>query len=188
LTPNQEHILSLAQRGERAAQHQLYQLFAPRVFGVCLRYASDEQQADDMAQDAWIRAFHKLDSFRGEGSFDGWLRRLTVHCCLQFLRKQKLPIDDGAAERLAHGDHPLPSALQVEATAVQQLTAEELLNYIQELPEGFRVVFNLVAIEGYSHAEAAKMLGISESTSRSQLTRARTKLQESLSKLFALCL
>jgi len=183
LTPTHQHILSLAQRGERTAQHQLYQAFAPRVFG-----AQDKHQADDMAQEAWIRAFAKLNTFKSEGSFDGWLRRLTVNSCLGQIRKNKLPIDEGVAQRLAHGDHPLPSAFQVDETAISKLSTDELLEHVQQLPEGFRLVFNLVAIEGYSHAEAAKALGITESTSRSQLTRARTKLQACLSKLITVCL
>ena len=181
--------IAAARRGERRAQHRLYAALAPRVFGVCLRYARDRPEADDMAQEAWVRAFTRLDGYRDDGSFEGWLRRVTVNTCISYLRKRRrLAVDDLAAERLAEGDAPLPSALHVAPAALAELSAQELAAHVAALPEGFRLVFNLVALEGYSHAEAAEALGITESTSRSQLTRGRAWLQRRLAKFAPVCL
>ena len=163
-------------------------MFAPRVFGICLRYARDHHEADDMAQEAWILAFSKLKQFQGDGVFAGWLHRLTVNSCLQFLRKRRMKIIEQSAEELSLAATNVPQILQFDATQLSNMSVAELVDQISKLPEGFRLVFNLVAIEGYSHAEAAEALGINESTSRSQLTRARVYLQKRLSKLITVCL
>ncbi len=179
--------ITQARRGDRAAQHLLYQAFAPMVFGVCLRYARDRSQADDFAQEAWVQAFTKLTQFAGDGEFGAWLRKLAVNTCLMELRRRR-DSDWMEAEALFNGKQELPAKLQLEPTALTALSASELLAHIQGLPEGFRLVFNLVAIEGYSHAEAALALGIAESSSRSQLTRARTLLQRKLASIVSLCI
>ncbi len=182
-------LLPAARRGERPAQHALYEAFAAQVFGVCLRYASSRAEADDWAQDTWVAAFGKLDQYNGEGPFGAWLRRVAVTTCLMALRRQRrFVIDAVAAEQLGRDESPLPAGLQVDPSVLASLNAEELIGYIQALPEGFRAVFNLVAIEGYSHAEAAELLGISAGTSRSQLTRARAALQARLHKMLTICL
>ena len=183
------HLLSAARRGERPAQHELYGAFAASVFGVCLRYANDRAEADDWAQDTWVTAFTKLDQYHGEGPFGAWLRRLAVTTCLMQLRRRKrLSVDVTTAAALMAADGHSAEGLRIDPAVVADLDAEELIGYIQSLPEGFRAVFNLVAIEGYSHAEAAEALGITVSTSRSQLTRARAALQARLQKLILLCL
>ncbi len=153
-----------------------------------MRYARDQHEADDMAQEAWMLAFSKLDRYAATGEFGAWLRTLTVNSCLQVLRKRKLQVDESVSERLAGGDQPLPDNMRLDPTAISTMSADELVAHIQQLPEGFRMVFNLVAIEGYSHAEAAAALGIEVSTSRSQLTRARAQLQQRLKSLLAVCL
>ena len=182
------HTLRAARRGERAAQHELYVAFAPRVFGVCLRYASTREEADDWAQDTWVAAFAKLGQYRSEGDFGAWLRRVCVNTCLQHLRRGHLLVDAAAAERLAEGTGPIPEALHVAPDALARLSAAELVAHVNALPAGYRLVFNLVAVEGYSHAEAAEALGITVSTSRSQLVRARTALQRRLAGLLTVSL
>ena len=178
-------LLRDCQRGERAAQHELYREFAPAVFGVCLRYARDAGEADDFAQEAWVQAFTKLGQYREDGPFGAWLRRLTVNVCLQELRRRRRHVDWADTEAaIAAGS----GFGQLSPTAIAQLTADELLAHIQTLPEAHRLVFNLVAVEGYSHAEAAAALGIAESSSRSNLTRARHALQRRLAHLIAVCL
>ena len=158
------------------------------MFGVCLRYARDRNEADDMAQDAWIKIFGKLDKVREVATFSGWLRTLTVNCCLENLRRRRIKINDDAAARLADGNEPLPESLHVSPTAIASMSADELVAHINQLPEGYRLVFNLVALEGYSHKEAADALGITASTSRSQLTRARDMLQRRLAQVLSVCL
>lgn len=163
-------------------------MFAPRVFGICMRYSKNKFQADDFAQEAWIIIFSKLKTFKNEGSFKGWISKITVNTCLQKLRKTKLNIDSTIVERIENGLELTPEHLKVNPKVLDEFNAEELVQFIHQLPEGFRIVFNLVAVEGYSHKEVAEMLGISVSTSRSQLARARTKLQSFVSKIYALCL
>ncbi len=183
------HLIPAARRGERPAQHALYGAFAASVFGVCLRYASSRAEADDWAQDTWVAAFTKLDQYQADGPFGAWLRRVAVTTCLMALRREKrLRFDMAAVGWLEREDGLLPVERQVDPSAIADLNAEELIGYIQALQEGFRAVFNLVAIEGYSHTEAAELLGISAGTSRSQLTRARAALQARLQKLLTICL
>ena len=189
LTRDEVHELTAAaRRGERHAQHRLYVAFAPLVFGVCVRYARTRSEADDWAQDAWVRAFTKLAQYDGSGELGAWLRRVAVTTCLQHLRRGTLAVDGAAAARLAEGEGALPADLHVAAVALDRMSADELVAHIEALPEGYRLVFNLVAVEGYSHAEAAEALGITVSTSRSQLTRARATLQRRLAGLFQVSL
>lgn len=149
------------------------------MFGIALRYGRSRAEAEDFSQEAWLLLFRKLDRYGGEGSFEGWLRRLTANCCLSGLRRGGLDLTEIPPV--------LPEGLHVEPDAPSQLGAEELAAHVAALPEGYRVVFNLVAVEGFSHAEAAAALGISESSSRSQLTRARTALQRRLAKTAPTC-
>ena len=150
------------------------------MYATCLRYARDEHEARDFAQEAWIRAFRKLGGFRGEGPLEGWLRRLAANVCVSAVRRRRRvePID---AETLGAAGH-------LEPGAIEALGAAELLRLVRALPEGYRLVFNLVAVEGYTHAEAAEALGITPSSSRSQLTRAREALRRRLTRTRALCL
>ena len=174
-----DKVLAAARRGERAAQRELYDAFAPLVFGIALRYGRTRAEAEDFSQEAWLLAFGKLDRYRGEGSFEGWLRRLTANCCLSALRRGGLVI--------AELPPVLPEGLRVAPEALDLLGAEELARHVAALPDGYRLVFNLVAVEGYTHAEAAAALGISESSSRSQLTRARTALQRRIAQTATPC-
>lgn len=139
--------------------------------GVCLRYAANEAEAEDILQEAFVQAFKKLDAYNGKGALGGWLRRLTINKALEQYRKNKSlkNTKDGYATQLTE---------QVSDDVFDQLGLEDLLAKIQQLPAGYRTIFNLYAVEGYTHKEIAELLGISEGTSKSQFSRARHTLIE----------
>jgi RNA polymerase sigma-70 factor (ECF subfamily) len=143
------------------------------MFPICIRYAGDRESAQDVLQDGFITLFTKLDDFKGDGSFEGWARRIFVTTALMHLRrKDALKMSD---------DLDLARGLKAETVSqTQNLGYKELMELIMTLPPGFRTVFNLYAIEGYSHKEIGDMLGISETTSRTQLSRARIWLQNKI--------
>jgi RNA polymerase sigma factor (sigma-70 family) len=153
----------------------LYERFAGKMYAVCLRYARTREDAADILQEGFVKVFTKLDQFQFQGSFEGWIRRVIVNTALRTYQKQRYDYEQTGYERLP--DMP------VDPDAVSMLSEAELMGLVQRLPDGYRAVFNLVAIEGYSHAEAAEMLGIQESTSRSQLTKARRHLEEEVSRI-----
>ena len=171
----EKELIKRCCKNDPRAQQELYEKYAPKMYGVCLRYACNKEIAQDLMHDGFITVFSKISSFRGEGSFEGWLRRIFVNTALGHLRKTD--IIGQAAEREAAGQFG-----STEATAVEQMTETELLRCIAELPDGYRAVLNLFAIEGYSHKEIAAMLNISEGTSRSQYLRAKVFLQRLLQK------
>lgn len=159
-------------RRERAAQKLLYDTFSPRMYPICCRYVRDPVDAEDVLVTAFTQILDKIGQFRGDGSLEGWIKRIVVNEALTFLRKKK---------RLFAGA-PLED---IDDTTVAQqfhdpLVAEDLLKMISTLPPGYRTVFNLYAIDGYSHQEIAEQLGINENTSKSQLSRARAYLQKVL--------
>lgn len=160
-------------KGDRAAQRKLYEALSPKMFAVCIRYMGDRDSAADILQDGFITLFTKIASYSGEGSFEGWARRIFVNTALMSLRKKDaLKISDelDAAWNISS---ELPSQ-------VQEMGYKELMRLVETLPTGYRIVFNMYAVEGYSHDEIAKALNISSSTSRSQLLRARKMLQEKI--------
>ncbi|MBK9105016.1 MAG: RNA polymerase sigma factor [Saprospiraceae bacterium] len=156
---------------DRAAQRLLYDRFAPLVLAICRRYTGP-QQAEDVMQDSFIRIFQYLVQFKNEGSFEGWIRRVCVNTCIRHLEKAKRLTVDYFGEGMP--DHP------VEPDIISRLNANELLTIIDKIPDGYKTVFNLSVIEGYNHKEIAQLLGIEESSSRSQLTKARKYIQRSL--------
>ena len=159
--------------GDRAAQKALYDRLSPRMFPLCIRYVGDRDQAEDILQDGFVTLFTHLQDFKGDGSFEGWARRIFVTTALMNLRKKdalKMSEDLEAAR-----------GLRTETTSqTQNIGYKELMKLIMTLPPGFRTVFNMYAIEGYSHKEIGEMLGISETTSRTQLSRARIWLQNKI--------
>ncbi|QSE96025.1 RNA polymerase sigma factor [Fulvivirga lutea] len=168
----EELLIQGCRKFERQAQHELYQKYAPKMHAICLRYVKDHSEAEDVTIQSFVKIFKKIDQFKGEGSFEGWIRRIVVNESLGFLRKNKsmyLEVDIEAADKE-------PDYNSLDST----LEAEDLLKLVQQLPVGYRTVFNLYAIEGYSHQEIAEELGISENTSKSQLSRARALLQKKL--------
>lgn len=151
------------------AQRYLYETYAPQMYGVCLRYAQDEAEAQDMLQDGFVKVFQNLNRYQDRGSLEGWIRRIMVNTAIDHLRRRKKNQQDVELNE---------TIVDSEVSdAVDQLEAEFLMELVQSLPDGYRAVFNLYAIEGYSHQEIAQQLGISEGTSRSQYTRARRQLQ-----------
>lgn len=157
------------------SQKHLYERYAGKMYAVCLRYARSTADASDILQEGFVKVFTKMDQFNFQGSFEGWVRRIMVNTALRTYQRQRFDFEQSGYERLP--DVP------VDPDALATLSEKELLLLITKLPDGYRVVFNLVAIEGYSHAEAAELLGIQESTSRSQLTKARRWLIEQLDLL-----
>ncbi|MBX2890888.1 MAG: RNA polymerase sigma factor [Saprospiraceae bacterium] len=167
---SETEIIQGCLRGSAQCQRALYERFAGKMYAVCLRYARTQTDAADILQEGFLKVFSKLGQFQFQGSFEGWIRRIMVNTALRTYQKQRFDQETFGHERL-------PEA-PVDADAIAALSEAELLGLIAQLPEGYRVVFNLVAIEGYAHAEVAELLGIQESTSRSQLTKARRWLCE----------
>lgn len=160
-------------KNKRPAQHELFMRFSFMMKGICLRYAHDEAEAEDILQESFIRIFRKLDSFSEKGPLGAWIRKITVNTALENYRKNKT-MGRHLTTMMEQSD-PNPVAGD---NAIEQLQLDDLLLKIQQLPAGYRTVFNLYAVEGYTHVEIGEMLGISEGTSKSQYSRARMMLRE----------
>lgn len=163
-------------KGNAKAQRMLFDKFASKMMAVCMRYANDTMEAEDVLQEGFVKVFGKLADFKMEGSLEGWIRRIMVNTSLDALRKNKRFQNDSKLEDV---DFKISSS----ELASDHLLAEDLLKMIQALPEGYKIVFNLFAIEGYSHKEIADLLGVSENTSKSQYSRAKAYLRHELEKL-----
>ncbi len=169
-----EQLISGCREQDLRSQKALYDLLHPQMFGVCLRYARDRDQAQDLLQEGFVKVFQKIDSFKGTGSFIGWVKRIMVNTALEHFRKQKA----GAEEvELEHES----MMVVADDNVVSDMSAKDILRLVQQLPSGYRMVFNLFAIEGYSHQEIADQLNISANTSYSQYHRARAMLKKMLS-------
>lgn len=171
-----EEIIYKCREGNSGAQTALYRLFSAKMYGVCLRYAKDTGEAEDILQEGFLRVFTKINQFEFKGSFEGWMRRIMVNTALEKFRKH---------DRL----YPVEEMKIYESTefveeTISSITAGDLMRIIQELPPRYRMVFNLFAIEGYSHLEISEMMNISEGTSKSNLSRARVILQKSVEENF----
>ncbi|WP_375435185.1 RNA polymerase sigma factor [uncultured Hymenobacter sp.] len=169
-------LVAACRLGSAAAQEQLYQRFAPKMLALCLRYVRHEFDAEDTLARGFVKVFRSLGQFEGKGCLEGWVRRIMVREALGVLRSREsftLSLEDFPTDHLATD---LPAA-DVE------LQAADLLQLVQALPAGYRAVFNLYALEGYSHLEVAGLLGISEGTSKSQLSKARAVLQRQVAVL-----
>jgi RNA polymerase sigma factor (sigma-70 family) len=156
-------------QGDRKMQYELYQRFAPKMYGVCLRYAANAEEAEDMLQEGFVKVFRKLDSFRSEGSFEGWVRRIFVNTAIEQFRKKNYlqPITE-REEATVEGSY---------LSVLDNLAERDIIGLVQQLSPGYRTVFNMYVVEGYTHKEIADALGISEGTSKSQLSRAKLILQ-----------
>ena len=166
-------LIEACKKGDRAAQRVLYDLLAPRMFPVCIRYVGERTLAEDLLQEGFITLFTRISSYKGEGSFEGWARRIFVTTALMSLRKK---------DALKMSDE-LEAARTMKAdgtTQIENIGYKELMDLVMSLPTGFRTVFNMYAVEGYSHKEIGEILGISEVTSRSQFSRARALLQSKI--------
>ena len=169
-------IISDCIAGSQKAQAKLYHHFAPKMFGVCLRYAKDATEAEDNLQDGFIKVFANLNSFRQEGSFEGWIRRIMINISLEKLRKQHLmyPVEDVA----------IYDSVNFSDDVIAKISADELVKLIQELPPRYRMVFNLYVIEGMSHQEIAQEMSITQGTSKSNLARAREIMKKKVCQNF----
>ena len=175
-TLNEQQIIALCKKGDRAAQKALFDSLSSRMFPLCIRYMGNREAAEDVLQEGFIALFSKLDSYSGEGSFEGWARKVFVNTALMTLRKNDVM-------RQSEDIETAWSVSSEDPGALQKISYNELMGMISELPTGFRTVFNMFLIEGYSHKEIGEALGISEATSRSQLQRARVMLQNRIKKL-----
>jgi RNA polymerase sigma factor (sigma-70 family) len=166
-------IVEACKRGNRSAQFQLYQLYSQAMYNVCMRMLNDVSDAEDMLQNSFIDVFTKLHYFRFESSIGSWIKRIVVNNCINFLKKRKL-------EMVEIGDHDIPQTKDNADWEEVLLTVENISSSINQLPEGYRVVLNLYLLEGYDHQEIGEILNISASTSKSQYSRAKKKLQSLL--------
>lgn len=173
---NERQLIEACKNNDASAQKLLYETFARKMMSVCLRYADNREMAEDFLQDGFIKVFSSIRSYSYEGSFEGWMRRVFVNTALESLRKNDL---------LRNGVDldSLDPQQEADYSAVDKISADELMELIAQLPPGFRTVFNMFAVEGYSHKEIAHALNITESTSRSQYTRAKKLLQKWINEL-----
>lgn len=173
LHQDEKNTIRLAVENNRHAQHQIYTKFSPKMLSVCRQYIKDLQQAEDVMITAFMKVFSGLKSFEHKGSFEGWIRRIMINECISFIRVQKQVkfIEDETFFEERHND--------IES----KFSVDDIQFLIDSLPDGYKMVFNLYAIEGYKHQEIAEMLGINEGTSKSQLSHARKMLQNQINKL-----
>jgi RNA polymerase sigma-70 factor (ECF subfamily) len=171
-----EELIKGCVKENKDSQYALYQKYAGKMMGICLRYAPNRMEAEDILQESFIKIFDNIAKFRNEGSFEGWMKRIVVRVALRHYQKKvqnRIDFHDDIEEK----DHVV-----FMPKAIDNFNEKDLMTLINTLPQGYRLVFNLYAIEGYSHTEIGEMLNIGESTSRSQLNKARKWLQAKLNE------
>lgn len=170
-------IVELSKAGNRKAQYQLYKLYSKAMFNICYRMLNSLEEAEDLLQEAFAEAFNKLESFRFESSFGAWLKRIVVNRCINHIKKRKADLlyTDNLPETNRTNDS--------EDLEEQKLEVKKIHKAMEMLPEGYRIIFSLYLIEGYDHSEISEILGISESTSKSQFSRAKVKIKEIIKTL-----
>ncbi|MGB5378206.1 RNA polymerase sigma factor [Muriicola sp.] len=167
-----EKLIQHCKKGDRKAQEQLYRKYASVLFGLCLKYSRNKTEAEDNLHDSFLTIFDKIEQFKFKGSFEGWLKRITVNTVLQKYRKQQymnLVTDNLEEEQDVDYEYP-------------DIQLSTLLQYVQELPAKYRLTFNLYVLDGYTHKQISELLGTSQGTSKSNLSRAKKILQEKLKK------
>ncbi len=167
---SEKNLLTECLKGNPDAQKALYEKYKVPLFRVCLRYAKDRPEAEDMLQDGFVKIFTDLHQYNGNGAFGGWLRRVVVNVALQHIRKYK------KFENTVELDQ-LPEVPYTNEIATSNLNAQALTKMIQQLPTGYRTVFNLYVVEGYTHQEIAELIGVNINTSKSQLSKAKASLR-----------
>ncbi|OFY94772.1 MAG: hypothetical protein A3K10_10305 [Bacteroidetes bacterium RIFCSPLOWO2_12_FULL_31_6] len=173
---SEEQLVKKCLEKDTLAQKHLFDVYSKKMMGVCLRYSRDSDEAQDVLQIGFIKVFEKLDMYNRTGSLEGWIRKIIVNTALDSIRKNKKFMNDVEIEKVDYQLH------NYNEDAVDVLSAQDLLAVIQKMPVGFKTVFNMYVIEGYSHQEIADELNISVNTSKSQLSRARAHLQKVLTK------
>jgi len=171
---DEEQLIAGCKEGKPWAQKKLFEQYASVMLSVCVRYVPNRETARDILQDGFIKIFTKIDTYSGVGSFGGWIRRIFVTTALEYLRQ------NDALKQSTRIEEYMNTIVDEEVTVLDKISSDDLMDCISRLPVGYRTVFNLYAIEGYSHTEIAEMLDISESTSRSQFMRARNILQKNV--------
>lgn len=174
MKPTAEELIKECRKGNRTFQRILFEQYAGRMLAICKRYCSDVMEAEDMLQIGFVKVFTKIEQYN-DGSFEGWLKRIFINTCLTNYKYKK------TFQSLDFVEEPIN---EMAMDGLHNLRLEDLKNMIAQLPEGAKVVFNLHAVEGYSHVEISAILGINESTSRAQLTRARQILQKKWKETF----
>ncbi len=160
--------------GDRRMQKELYDRFSPKMYAVCLRYMGNADDAQDILQEGFIKIYKNLERFRGDGSFEGWVRRIFVNTAIEQIRKKKMDVSLTEKEETIE---------YKSITAVDNINEKDLLKIVSGLSPGYRSVFNMYVVEGFSHKEIGELLGISEGTSKSQLARARMILQDRIKRI-----
>ncbi|MEZ4778514.1 MAG: RNA polymerase sigma factor [Flavobacteriaceae bacterium] len=174
LHKNYKSVIAKAKEGNRKAQQELYELFAPKMLSVCRQYINREDIAEEVMLTGFLKVFTYLSSYKFEGSFEGWIRRIMVNESITQLRKDK--------KLLFEDEHSIENSKEHVAYIETELEVEEIQKMIDALPEGYKTVFVLYAVEGYKHSEIAELLQISENTSKTQLFKARKMLQNSMNQ------
>ncbi len=172
-----DSLIELCKQNNSQAQKELYDMYAPRLFGICLRYAADSAEAEDILHESFYKILTKIDNFHGVGVFEGWMRKIVINTAIQYYHRNKRISQTTDIDNINENSHETVSNWE------QEFTQEELMTAINTLPKGYKAVFNLFAVEGYKHAEIAKMLEIDGVTSRTQYLRAKKWLQEQLVQL-----
>lgn len=162
-----EELIRKCQQKSRRAFEELYKKFSPFVYGICLRYAKDRDEAQDILQDCFIKVMERIGEFKFQGSFEGWLQRMAVNESLNHLKLMWNSVQEIADDDTTEDE---------SADIVSDMSAKELVEAISKLPDGYRTIFNMYVVEGYQHNEIAEILNIKEATSRSQLKKAREQL------------
>lgn len=176
LHQKEKQLIALAVENNRQAQQQIYAKFSPKMLSVCRQYIKDMHHAEDVMITGFLKVFTNLKNFEHKGSFEGWIRRIMVYECIDFLRVKKNNFNHQDIEEVTYMENE--SGYEME-----EFSVDDVQNLIDNLPDGYKIVFNLYAIEGYKHQEIAQMLKISEGTSKSQLSHARKMLQQQITEL-----
>ncbi len=172
-----KNLISRCQKGEKKAFDKFYEIYSPLIFGICLRYANNTVEAEDLFQESFIKILDKINEYRFEGSFEGWLKRLVVNNAISFLQANHKCFYENIDD-LEIAD------IYFDCDILDQMDEQEIISIINELPVGYRTIFNLYVIEGYKHIEIAEILKISDNTSRTQFKKARKFLIEIIEKKY----
>jgi RNA polymerase sigma-70 factor (ECF subfamily) len=168
-TQSETSLIAACIKGDRKSQKALYSQYSPKFFSICLKYTKNQMDAEDVLQEGFVKLFKNLDKFKGEGSFEGWMRRIFVNCAIENLRRRRFDTSDC--------DLFENTILDKQPNALDNLYKKDILKTTNTLSTGYKTVFHLYAVEGLSHQEIAKQLGITESTSKSQFCRAKVILR-----------
>lgn len=166
-----EKLIKKCQRKSPKAFDELYKIYSTLVYGICIRYTKDTNEAKDLMQECFIKILNKIGAYEFRGSFEGWIRKLTVNTAINYIKMQKTFLSDDIMEYEISDDN-------YDSNIISEMSAKDILDIINVLPSGYKTVFNLHVVEGYKHVEIAEMLGISENTCRTQFKKARASLMK----------